>query len=110
MKFLKWLLAVLGILGLAAAGFFFFRSWVDVGRLMAAVNVNHAGYTSPWNMIAYATGLAALGGLLLGMAIGIPTRTAGSIRKEALARSELHHSRAHLAEEVDGGRGSAEGR
>lgn len=93
MKFLKGLLSALGLVALVVGGWFFFRSWEGVSRMMIAANTNRSeGFPSPWNLIALATGLALLAGLLLGLALGLPGRLAGAIRKEALMSNAVQRA------------------
>lgn len=85
MKFLKGLLAILGLVGLIGGGVYLGWTAIDVSNLVAVANANKSqGYPSPMNRIYITVGLAALGALLLGLGIGMPNRTAGGIRKEAL--------------------------
>lgn len=91
MKFLKGVLIVLGLVALAVGGYFFFRTWVDTGRLVAVANANQSsqGYASPWRQTALTVGLGTLGGLVLGFGLGLPRRLAGGIRKDALEAANL---------------------
>jgi len=86
MKIVKALLAVVGLIGLVAAGMFVFLNWVDAGRLLAAANSNKSGNLFPDLMprVYLSAGLAAAGGLLVGLGIGLPVRTAGQVRRLAL--------------------------
>lgn len=81
MKFLKWILALLGVAALVAAGALLVNIVWDMGKLMAAVRSYNTGIKDPTMRIYYTAGLAALGGLLLGWGIGLPTRTGRGIRK-----------------------------
>ena len=86
MKILKAALAVAGLIGLVAAGFYLGFIWVDTERLLAAANANKSGnlFPSPMNNFYIAAGLGAAGGLLLGLGLGLPARTASAVRREAL--------------------------
>lgn len=85
MKFLKALLALLGLVGLGVAGYYLFNAWVDVRSMMAIANANRsAEFVSPWTKISLAFWVGALGGLLLGLGIGLPLRTPGAVRRKAL--------------------------
>ena len=86
MKFLKILFILLGLAGLIAAGVFLGLNWVDIGKLLAAANNDKSGALNPDPMgrIYLMSGLTAIGGLLLGLGLGLPSRTAGQIRNSAL--------------------------
>ncbi|MFC6358363.1 hypothetical protein [Luteococcus peritonei] len=81
MKFLKWLLALLGIAALIAAGALLYMSWLDLRSLWAAIRTyNNAGLRNPMRNVFLMAGLASLGGLLLGWGLGLPSRTGRSVR------------------------------
>ncbi len=86
MKILKLLFAVVGLVGLVAAGVYLFRLYMDLQLIMGAANTGRSAnvLASPMPVIGLVAGLAGVGGLLLGLAIGLPGRTAGAIRKQAL--------------------------
>ncbi|MGO4956574.1 hypothetical protein ACTQ49_04750 [Luteococcus sp. Sow4_B9] len=87
MKFLKWLFMLLGIAALIAGGAMLANVVWDMGKLMAAVRGYNTGVKDPTTRIYYVTGLAALGGLLLGWGIGLPSRTGRAVRNQY--KSEL---------------------
>ncbi len=88
MKILKGLLVVLGVAALAVGGWYLFSTWVDVRAMMAVANANRsAEFPSPINQVYLSVAGGALGGLLLGIGLGLPRRTASGIRKEALRAS-----------------------
>ncbi len=87
MKFLKWFFLLLGLAALIGAGVLLGRVWVDIGRLMSAVRAYNTGVKDPWQMIAVSAGISALGGLLLGWGIGLPSRSSRAVR--AAYREEL---------------------
>lgn len=84
MKVFKAILALIGLGGLIAAGAYLGLVWVDNERLLAAANANKSGnlFPSPMTNIFIASGLGAIGGLLLGIGVGMPLRTAGQVRRE----------------------------
>ncbi|WP_460744772.1 hypothetical protein [Mariniluteicoccus endophyticus] len=85
MKILKILFALAGVVGLAVAGYYLFNAWVDIRSMMAIANANRsAEFVSPWQKVLTSTLLATAGALVLGLGIGLPMRTAGSVRKKAL--------------------------
>jgi hypothetical protein len=86
MKFLKILLMLVGLAGFVAGALFLGMNWVDLGKLLAAANTNKSGnlFPDPMPRIYLTSGLLAAGGLLLGIGLGLPNRTAGQVRKEAL--------------------------
>ena len=90
MKFMKSAAAVCGLIALVVLGFFIAKVFYEVGNLVSVANANKSqGFASPMRTIMTATGLAGLAGLLLGLGLGMPTKTAGGIRKEALRKAEL---------------------
>jgi len=85
MKILKWLLVLLGVAGGVGAGVYAFRGWLELRNLVAvAESMRSAPQINPQQELALAIGLAALGGLLLGLGLAMPRRTAAGIRKETL--------------------------
>lgn len=86
MKFLKIVLAFVGIAGLVAGGILLGLNSVDLLRLTDVANANNSQqpFNNPFERVALTAGLAALGGLLLGLGLGLPSRTRGQIRNEAL--------------------------
>ena len=81
MKFLKWILSILGLVGLVAAGIMLAKNIIDINQLVAVASANRStGWTNPRRWIYWTVGLAALGGLLLGWGIGLPRRTGRSVR------------------------------
>jgi len=83
MKFLKWLLALLGIASLIAAGAMLYMSWLDLRSLWAAIrSYNAAGLRNPTRNVFLTAGFAALGGLLLGWGLGLPGRTSRAVRNQ----------------------------
>lgn len=85
MKILKVLFALIGLAGLIAAGIYLAQVLFDMQNIMGAANSGRSQQMpSPMNKIYITSGLAGLGGLLLGLGLGLPSRLAGGIRKEAL--------------------------
>lgn len=86
MKPLKITLSVLGLVALIAGGFYLTFVWVATGQLLAAANANKSAnlYPSPMLNTYITAALAAVGGLLLGLGLGLPMRTRGQVRRAAL--------------------------
>lgn len=85
MKFLKGLFLVLGVAVLAVGGYFLFQAWLEVRNLWAIANSMRSSTSAnpiPTVMIAAAGG--AVGGLLLGIGLGFPTRSRAAVRRQAL--------------------------
>lgn len=85
MKVLKGLMLVLGLIGLGVGGYFLFQAWLEVRNLWAIANSMRSTTSvnpTPTVLIAALVGMA--GGLLLGIGIGLPSRTRGAIRRQAL--------------------------
>ncbi|MDO5499418.1 MAG: hypothetical protein Q4F67_07035 [Propionibacteriaceae bacterium] len=85
MKFLKGLFLVIGATVLAVGGYFLFDAWLEVRNIWAIANsMRSTTSTNPVPTVLIAAGVAAAGGLLLGIGIGFPTRSQGAVRKQAL--------------------------
>lgn len=86
MKFMKIVLAFIGVAGLVAAGILLALNSVDLLRLTDVANANNSQspFANPFERVALTSGLAAAGGLLLGLGLGMPGKTRGQIRNEAL--------------------------
>ncbi len=88
MKFLKTILSIIGIVALIVAAFLLFQQFIALNTLAAAANsqnsANPPRYPNPFPSIAMVVGLAAAAGLVLGVALGLPSRTAHAIREETL--------------------------
>lgn len=86
MKVLKAAVALIGLAGLVAAGIYLGLVYIDNERLLAAANANKSGnlFANPMPHIWLIAGLGAAGGLLLGLGLGLPTRTSGQVRRDAL--------------------------
>ncbi|MFP5417120.1 MAG: hypothetical protein ACLGHZ_09685 [Actinomycetes bacterium] len=111
MKILKAILAVLGVVGLVAAGIYLGFVWVDNERLLAAANANKSGnlFPSPMTNIYLAAALGSAGGLLLGLGIGLPMRTPGSVRRAALDEANRSRTNAIAAKAAGAGAGGSGG-
>lgn len=99
MKVLKAVLALVGIIGLVGAGVFLFLNYVDTRSLLAAANANKSGnlFADPMPRVYLTAGIAALGGLMLGMGLGLPPRTAAAVERDTLARVNERRSDAIAA-------------
>lgn len=85
MKIVKVLLAVLGVVGLGVGGYFLFQAWLEVRNLWAIANsMRSTTSVNPTPTVMLAAALGAVGGLVLGVALGLPSRTRAAIRQEAL--------------------------
>lgn len=90
MKVIAWILAVLGLLGLVAGiGLGLYNQLVPLQNIyVLASTVNRNGdnvvLTDPRPMVLLQTGLALVGGLLLGLGLGMPKKTRGWIRDDAV--------------------------
>ena len=85
MKILKVILGVLGLAGLGVGGYFLFQSWLEVRNLWAISNsMRSSTSVNPTPTVMLAAALGAVGGLVLGLAIGLPGRTKNAIRRQAL--------------------------
>ncbi|WP_420175892.1 hypothetical protein [Luteococcus sp. OSA5] len=82
MKFLKWLFILLGLAALVAGGAVLANVIWDMGKLLATVRSYNPNTIDPTRRIYYVAGLAALGGLLLGWGIGLPSRTGRAVRNQ----------------------------
>lgn len=86
MKFIKWATVVIGAIGAMVAGYYLFQSWVGVGKMMAVANANKSqGFPSPMDYIYLAAGIAFASGIVLGLGLGLPSRTQRSLRRELTA-------------------------
>lgn len=87
MKFLKALLVIAGLIGLIVGAVYLANTYVTLMTLTNVANANNSKqpFVNPFNNVALQLGLGALGGLLLGLGLGLPSRTAGQIRHKALA-------------------------
>lgn len=85
MKILKGLFLVLGVAALAVGGFFLFQAWLEVRNLWAIANsMRSQTSTNPVPTVMIAAGVGAVGGLLLGLGLGVPTRSRAAVRRQAL--------------------------
>lgn len=86
MKLLKWILALLGVAAIIGAGVwlgvFAFDMQEIVGAAQRYDSARHIA--NPSITTAAIAGVALGGGLLLGLGLGLPGRTAGQIRNKAL--------------------------
>lgn len=85
MKILKLLLLALGIIGLGVGGWYLLQTWLEVRNLWAVSNALRSPVSpNPTPMVLLTAGIAALGGLLLGVGIGLPARSQAAVRRQAL--------------------------
>lgn len=86
MKVLKNVFLVLGLFAVVAGVVLLFLTYADVNRIygVAIANPGQATYADPFPRVLLTVGVSLLGGLLLGLGIGLPRRTGGSVRAEAI--------------------------
>ena len=86
MKVFAWLLAVVGLICTAASGALLVKNMWDLRILyeVAMANKSQASVVNPATMVLIGAGLAFAGGLLLGIGLGMPKKTRGSVREEAV--------------------------
>ena len=98
MKVLKNVFLVLGLLVVIGAGALLVKNAWDLRILyeIAMANKSQPSVVNPTNLVLIGAGLAVAGGLLVGLGIGMPKRTAGAVRHQAL--EELHRTSAPVAE------------
>ncbi len=86
MKILKWLLAIVGVAGLIAVGVLLAKFALDSRELIGAAQ-RYTGATpiqDPFVSASLIAAVAAGAGVVLGLGLGLPNRTASSIRHAAL--------------------------
>lgn len=86
MKVLKNVFLAIGLIVIAGAGAILIKNAWDLRILyeIAMANKSQASVTNPTNLVLIGAGLAAVGGVLLGLGLGLPRRTAGSVRHQTL--------------------------
>lgn len=86
MKFLKWVLAIIGVAGLIAAAVLLGKFALDARELIGAAQRYDSArqIQDPFVTTALIAGVSAAAGMLLGLGLGLPSRTAGQIRNAAL--------------------------
>ncbi len=90
MKVIAWILAIIGLIGLLAGiGLALYNQLVPLQNVyVLASTVNRNGdnvvLNDPRPMVLLQTGLALAGGLLLGLGLGMPKKTRGAVREEAV--------------------------
>lgn len=94
MKVLKTVLLVVGLLVVAGAAALLVKNAWDLRVLyeVAMANKSQPSVANPTNLVLIGAGLAAVGGLVLGLGLGLPRRTAGAVRQETL--EDLHRKTA----------------
>jgi hypothetical protein len=97
MKVLKNVFLVLGLLVVIGAGALLVKNAWDLRILyeIAMANKSQPSVVNPTNLVLIGAALAVAGGLLVGLGIGMPKRTAGAVRNQAL--EELHRNSAPAA-------------
>jgi hypothetical protein len=90
MKVLKNVFLVVGLLAVAGAVAILVKNAWDLRILyeVAMANKSQPSVVNPTNLVLIGAGVGLLGGVLLGLGIGLPRRTANAIRHETI--EELH--------------------
>ena len=86
MKFLKVLLALIGIAGVIGAAVLLGQFALDSRELIGAAQRYDGAKVirDPFVTTSMLTGIGAAAGLFLGLAIGLPSRSRGQIRRDTL--------------------------
>lgn len=86
MKPIKWLLMLLGVAAVAGAGVWLFRFGWDMQEIIGAAQRYDSArvIANPVTTTTMIAGVALGAGLLLGLGLGLPTRTPGQIRRATL--------------------------
>jgi len=90
MKVLKNAFLVIGLLAIAGAVAMLVKNAWDLRVLyeVAMANKSQPSIVNPTNLVLIGAGVGVLGGVLLGLGIGMPRRTANAVRHETI--EELH--------------------
>jgi hypothetical protein len=90
MKVLKNAFLVIGLLAVAGAVAILVKNAWDLRILyeVAMANKSQPSVVNPTNLVLIGAGVAVVGGVLLGLGIGMPRRTANAVRHETI--EELH--------------------
>ena len=90
MKVLKNVFLVVGLLAIAGAVAMLVKNAWDLRVLyeVAMANKSQPSIVNPTNLVLIGAGVGVLGGVLLGLGIGMPRRTANAVRHETI--EELH--------------------
>ncbi len=96
MKPLKWILGLLGLAAVAVAGFWLFRFGWDMQEIIGAAQRYDSArvIANPVTTTATIAGIALGAGLLLGLGLGLPARTPGQVRRQALDEVNAGRSKA----------------
>lgn len=86
MKPIKWILGLLGLAAVAGAGVWLFRFGWDMQEIIGAAQRYDSArvIANPVTTTAMIAGISLAAGLLLGLGLGLPSRTSGQIRKRTL--------------------------
>ncbi|WP_300081007.1 hypothetical protein [Propioniciclava sp.] len=85
MKILKVLFAGVAVAGVVYAGVLLAQFALDARELVgAAARYTDRSIPDPFQSTSFIAGIAAAAGLALGLAIGLPGRTAGQVRRATL--------------------------
>lgn len=86
MKALKWVLIVLGAVCLGFGLFMVIRLSMDMGTVMSAANAGRGAdaLANPMSTVWIVSAIALAAGALLGLGLGLPRLTSGTVRRETL--------------------------
>jgi hypothetical protein len=86
MKVLKGVLVVVGLLAVAGAAALLVKNVWDLRILyeVAMANKSQPSVVNPTNLVLIGAGLAVAGGIVLGLGIGLPRRTAAAVRHDTI--------------------------
>lgn len=87
-KLLKSTFLVIGVILVLGAGALLLKNIYDVNIMHETMRTYNNPKDNPSPLIAVMTGVAAIGGVLLGMGIALPRRTRRSIEAEERAIAE----------------------
>lgn len=102
MKILKWALAIVGVAGLIAAAVLLGRFALDSRELIGAAQRYDGGRVipDPFVTTSMIAAIGAAAGLLIGLGLGLPTRTPGAVRRATLDEVNQGRSDAIAAKAV----------
>ena len=90
MKVLKSVFLVVGLLAIAGAAAMLVKNAWDLRILyeVAMANKSQPSVVNPTNLVLIGAGVGVIGGVLLGLGIGMPRRTANAVRHQTI--EDLH--------------------
>lgn len=96
MKALKWVLIVVGAVCLGFGLYMVIRLSMDMRTVMDAANAARGAnaFADLRPTLWIVAGIALAAGALLGLGVGLPRRTSGSVRRDALEGAAAHREEA----------------